>query len=201
MRGRQVNFKGTYIIRFISCDKVFSRINNKLGENICYSNMGNLENLKRKYDKSIIFLTKSLELDDEDEGSINKDLIFNMVDNIFEKDDVKIRNNNSINGKSTFNREGTIKESINKNDIESNINNIEFIRFMKLFYSNVKKIEKILNKTLHMTKTKNYNGEENYQKSDVYICVKSLLLYYNDYFISNSIHIHKKYKNSIFICI
>ena len=83
MRGRQVNFKGTYIIRFISCDKVFSRINNKLGENICYSNMGNLENLKRKYDKSIIFLTKSFELDDEDEGSINKDLIFNMVDNIF----------------------------------------------------------------------------------------------------------------------
>ena len=72
---------------------------------------------------------------------------------------------------------------------------------MKLFYSNVKKIEKILNKTLHMTKTKNYNGEENYQKSDVYICVKSLLLYFNDYFISNSIHIHKKYKNSIFICI
>ena len=208
MRGPQVNFKGTNIIKFISCDKIFSIIENKLGENICLSNIGNLENLKKRFDKSIIFLTKSLELDDEADETINKDLIFNMVDNIFEKDELKIRNNNSINGKSTFNREGTIiKESINKNDIESNINNIEFIRFMKLFYaykmyfSNVKKIEKILNKTLHMTKRKNNIGEENLLKSDVYIYIKSILLYFNDYFVSDSVHIHKQYKNSIFVCI
>ena len=63
MRGPQVNFKGTNIIKFISCDKVFNEIKNKLGENVCLSNMGNLENLKKRYDKSIIFLTKSLDLD------------------------------------------------------------------------------------------------------------------------------------------
>jgi len=218
MRGPQVNFKGTNIIKFISCDKVFNEIKNKLGENVCLSNMGNLENLKKRYDKSIIFLTKSLDLDKDNQYLVTKDIL-SIVDNIFETDKFKMRgfednkikdikdNFNSINAKPTL-KEDSLKESIhNKNDIDSNINNIEFIRFMKLFYaykmyfSNVKKIEKILNKTLHMTKTKDNNGEENFEKSDIYKYIKSILLYFNDYFISNSVHIHKKYKSAIYICL
>ena len=212
MRGPQVNFKGTNIIKFISCDKVFNEISNKLGDNVCLSNIGNLENLNKRYDKSIIFLTKSLELDKD--KNIQGKNILSMVDNIFEKeekykfkgidDSNNNKHNNSIIGKSTFNLENTIKENIN---IDSNINNIEFIRFMKLFYaykmyfSNVKKIEKILNKTLQMTKIKNNNDEEKYEKSNIYIYVKSILLYFNDYFISNSTHIHKKYKSAIYSCL
>ena len=222
MRGPQVNFKGTNIIKFISCDKIFNEIKNKLGENVCLSNMGNLENLKKRYDKSITFLSKSLDLDNENSLLVTKDIL-PIVDSIFEKDEKKIKgleefikmkeNYNSLNNKNNLNRDNTLKESnaknekSEKNEIESNINNIEFIRFMKLFYaykmyfSNVKKIEKILNKTLHMTKTKNNNGEENIEKSDIYIYVKSILLYFNDYFTSNSVHIHKKYKNAIYVCL
>ena len=220
MRGPQVNFKGSNIIKFISCDKVFREIKNKLGENVCLSNIGNLENLKKRFDKSIIFLSKSLELDNDNSYLLNKDILA-IVDSIFEKDEKgKIKgieefnnklkesysNASTFNLKSTLKKEGSYKEK-NKNQINSNINNIEFIRFIKLFYaykmyfSNVKKIEKILNKTLHMTKTKNNNGKENLEKSQIYIYVKSILVYFNDYYISNSIHIHKKYKAAIYTCL
>ena len=217
MRGPQVNFKGTNIIKFISCDKVFNEIKNKLGENVCLSNMGNLENLNKRYDKSIIFLTKSLDLNNENDFLLSKEII-SMVDSIFEKEEkYKIKgfdelNNNKfknhtnsfLNGKSTFNKENTIFKD--NNNIDS-INNTEFIRFMKLFYaykmyfSNVKKIEKILNKTLQMTKVKNYGEDEKEEKSNIYIYVKSILIYFNDYFISNSTHIHKKYKAAIYTCL
>ena len=163
MRGPQVNFKGTNIIKFISCDKIFNEIKNKLGENVCLSNMGNLENLKKRYDKSITFLSKSLDLDNENSLLVTKDIL-PIVDSIFEKDEKKIKgleefikmkeNYNSLNNKNNLNRDNTLKESnaknekSEKNEIESNINNIEFIRFMKLFYaykmyfSNVKKLKK-----------------------------------------------------------
>ena len=212
LRGPQVNFKGTNIIKFISCDKVFNEITNKLGENICLSNIGNLENLKKRYDKSIIFLAKSLELDNEESYLINHDIL-NIVDSFLEKDEKKITaiaefekmKVNSINEKSSLKREETMKDSTLKNEISSNINNIEFIRFMKLFYaykmyfSNIKKIEKILNQTFQTTKDN--NGNKNSEKSIIYVYIKTLLLYFNDYFISNSIHIHKKYKEAIYICL
>ena len=35
------------------------------GKNVSLSNIGNLENLKKRYDKSIIFLSKSLDLDND----------------------------------------------------------------------------------------------------------------------------------------
>ena len=209
MRGPQVNFKGSNIIKFISCDKVFSEIKNKLGENVCLSNIGNLGNLKKRFDKSIIFLTKSLELDNDNSDLLNKDIL-SIIDTVFEKSNNKIKecysNVSTFNLKSTLKKESSYKEK-KQSEIYSNINNIEFIRFMKLFYaykmyfSNVKKIENILNKTLHMTKTKNNNGKENLEKSQIYIYVKSILVYFNDYYISNSIHIHKKYKAAIYTCL
>jgi hypothetical protein len=52
-----------------------------------------------------------------------------------------------------------------------------------------------------MTKSKNNFEEQNIKKSYTYIYVKSVLFYFNDYFISNSIHVHKKYKNAIFVCL
>ena len=220
MRGPLVHSKDSNIIKFISCDKIFNEINNKLGDNICMSNMGNLENLNKRYDKSIIFLTKSLDIFKNNEFIIYKDIL-TVVDKFFEKEEksknkaideigTKINNlnMNAFSNRKTIVKEMTFKvDTINNNDIGSNINNIEFIRFMKLFYafkmyfSNVKKIEKILNKTLHMTKSKNNFEDQNIKKSYTYIYVKSILFYFNDYFISNSIHVYKKYKASIFVCL
>ena len=213
MRGPLVHSKDTNIIKFISCDKIFKIINNRLGENICLSNVGNLENLNKRFDKSIIFLTKSLEIFKFNEFIVYKDIL-SVVDNYFEKEEKnKIKAIDETGTKiSTLNMRKTIVKDLSfkidsiKNDIGSNISNIEFIRFMKLFYafkmyfSNVKKIEKILNKTLHMTKSNN-NEEQNIKKSYTYIYIKSILFYFNDYFISNSIHVHKKYKTSIFVCL
>ena len=212
MRGPRVNFKGTNILKFISCDKVFNKISDKLGGNICLSNIGNLENIKKRYDKSIIFLSESLELDKNIAQLMSSKDILISVDNIFEKEEKrnikvfddfgKSKDFGYFIAKQSLNREDSIKETF-----DSNINNIEFIRFMKLFYaykmyfSNVKKIEKILNKTLHMTKTKNNNGETNFEKSNIYIYVKTILLYFNDYFISGFVHIHKKYKAAIYACL
>ena len=220
MKGPQVNSKDSNVIKFISCDSVFREIKNKLGENICLSNIGNLENINKRYDKSILFLSKSLGLD-ENEGDkndndiINNKEILESVDNMFEKDEKP-----KIKGIEDFNRIKKDSQSLrktfveknnnnntnnNQNNIYSNINNIEFIRFMKLFYaykmyfSNVRKIEKILNKTLHTTKSNNNDG--NIKKSYTYIYVKSILFYFNDYFISNAIHIHKKYKKAIYVCL
>ena len=219
MRGPLVHSKESNIIKFISCDKIFNEINNKLGENICFSNVGNLENLNKRFDKSIIFLTKSLEIFKYTEFINFKDIL-DVVDIFFEKEEKKkikaidemgtkinALNMNAINNRKTIVKEMTFKTDSIKKDNSSNINNIEFIRFMKLFYafkmyfSNVKKIEKILNNTLHMTKSKNNFVEQNIKKSYTYIYVKSILLYFNDYFISNSIHIHKKYKTAIFVCL
>ena len=217
MRGPQVNFKGTNIIKFISCDAAFKEESNKLHKNVCLSNMGNLENLQKRYDKSIIFLSKSLDLNNDNSLLLSKDILI-LVDNIFEKDEKKIKGleeylklkesyTTSLNDKFKSKENTNVKEKNEKSEIESNINNIEFIRFMKLFYaykmyfSNVKKIEKILNKTLHMTKIENKGKEENIEKSDIYIYVKSILLYFNDYFTSDYVNVHKSYKNSILICL
>ena len=221
MRGPQVNFRSSNIIKFIECDKVFSKIEDKLGKNVSLSNIGNLENLKKRYDKSIIFLSKSLDLDN-DKWYENKEMqdIHKRVGVLFEKDDKnkirgleefnnKIRDNftnlNTLNAKSTYKNDSTIVEN-KKEEIDSNINDIEFIRFMKLFYaykmyfSNIKKIEKILNKTLDMTKTKNL-GEENSEKTNLYTYIKSILFFFNDYLISNSDKIQKAYKLAIYTCL
>ena len=222
MKGPLVNSKDSNIFKFISCDKVFNEIKSKLGDNICLSNIGNLENINKRYDKSVLFLAKSLGLEDdklnENKSIKNFNDIHQEIENIFEKEDnirVKgidnfnkaLKENHSLNFRKTIVKENSYKENeINKDDIYSNINNIEFIRFMKLFFafkmyfSNVKKIEKILNKTLHMTSVKNHI-DENMKKSYTYIYVKSILFYFKDYFISNSIHIHKKYKTAIYVCL
>ena len=220
MKGPLVNSKDSNIFKFISCDKVFNAIQSKLGDNICLSNIGNLENINKRYDKSILFLVKSLGLEDEklkDNNMIkNFNDIHQEIEIIFEKEEYNrvkgIDNfakalNQSINLRKTIVKENSYKENIiNKDDIYSNINNIEFIRFMKLFYafkmyfSNVRKIEKILNKTLHMTSNKNHI-DENIKRSHTYTYVKSILFYFKDYFISNSIHIHKKYKTAIYVCL
>ena len=222
MKGPLVNSKDSNIFKFISCDKVFNEIKSKLGDNICLSNIGNIENINKRYDKSVLFLIKSLGLEDDklnEQRTIkNFNDIHEEIEMIFEKEDnnrVKIidnfnkaiKENHSINFRKTFVKENSYKENeFNKDDIYSNINNIEFIRFMKLFFafkmyfSNVKKIEKILNKTLHMTCIKNH-ADDNLKKSYTYIYVKSVLFYFKDYFISNSIHIHKKYKTAIYVCL
>ena len=222
MKGPLVNSKDSNIFKFISCDKVFNEIKSKLGDNICLSNIGNIENINKRYDKSVLFLTKSLGLEDdnlnENKSIKNFNDIHQEIEMIFEKEDnirVKgidnfnkaLKENHTINFRKTIVKENSYKENeFNKDDIYSNINNIEFIRFMKLFFafkmyfSNVKKIEKILNKTLHMTSIKNHI-DENIKKSYTYIYVKSILFYFKDYFISNSIHIHKKYKTAIYVCL
>ena len=219
LRGPLVHSKDSNIIKFISCDKIFNEINNKLGENICLSNVGNLENLNKRFDKSIIFLTKSLEIFKNNEFINYKDIL-TVVDIFFEKEEknkmkaidemgtkISTLNMKEFNNRKTIVKNMSFKEDSIKNDIVSNINNIELIRFMKLFhafkmyFSNVKKIEKILNNTLHMTKSKNNFEEQKIKKSYTYIYVKSILFYFKDYFISNSIHVHKKYKSAIFACL
>ena len=81
------------------------------------------------------------------------------------------------------------------------MDDIQFHRFIKLFYaynkyfSNVKTLENILNKTLYMTKTK--DKEESY----VYNYVKQALIFFNDYFILDIPKVHKSYKNAILICL
>ena len=219
MRGPQVNFKSSNIIKFIACDQVFSKITNKLGRNVSLSNIGNLENLKKRFDKSIIFLSRSLDLDNDKSYLLKKDILMR-VSSLFEKDDkikskgleqfnnkikVNISNINTFNLKATFKKESTFIEKI-KEEVDSNMSDIEFIRFMKLFYaykmyfSNIKKIEKILNKTLNLTKNKSIYGDEP-EKSNLYIYIKSILLFFNDYFISNSVLLYKKYKASIYTCL
>jgi hypothetical protein len=62
MKGEQINLKGNNITKFISCQNIFNEMKDKLGENMCLSNVGNLENLNNKYDKAIIFFSKSLNI-------------------------------------------------------------------------------------------------------------------------------------------
>ena len=86
-------------------------------------------------------------------------------------------------------------------DENNDLDDIQFHRFIKLFYaynmyfSNVKTIENILNKTLHMSKTK--KGEESY----IYHYVKSVLVFFTDYFNMDITKVHKNYKNAILICL
>ena len=81
------------------------------------------------------------------------------------------------------------------------MDDIQFHRFIKLFYayekyfSNVKTIENILNKTIQMTKTK--NEEESY----IYNYVKQSLIFFNDYFFLDIPKVHNNYKNAILTCL
>ena len=210
MRGEQVHLKGSNITKFISCQNIFNEMKDKLGENMCLSNVGNLENLNNKYDKSIIFFSKSLNIENNDE-EINSKEILNIIDKIFDKDQkFKISHkenlnlSNSINTKISNKKEEKNKKKKQKEEVFDEINDmddIQFHRFIKLFYaynkyfSNVKTIENILNKTLHMTKTN--NDEESF----VYDYVKSALTFFNDYFILDIPKVHKSYKNAILICL
>ena len=216
MRGEQLNLKGNTITKFISCQNVFNEMKDKLGENMCLSNVGNLENLNNKYDKSIIFFSKSLNIENNSE-EINSKEILNIIDKIFDKEQKKkilykennINNSININNTLTNMKIGSKKEEKNKKkkqkeEIFDEINDMDdtqFHRFIKLFYaynkyfSNVKTIENILNKTLHMTKTN--NDEESY----VYNYVKSALTFFNDYFILDIPKVHKNYKSAILTCL
>ena len=210
MRGEQVHLKGSNITKFISCQNIFNEMKDKLGENMCLSNVGNLENLNNKYDKSIIFFSKSLNIENNDE-EINSKEILNIIDKIFDKDQkfkISHRENlnlsNSINTKISNKKEEKNKKKKQKEEVFDEINDmddIQFHRFIKLFYaynkyfSNVKTIENILNKTLHMTKTNND------KESFVYDYVKSALTFFNDYFILDIPKVHKSYKNAILICL
>ena len=40
MRGEQINLKGNNITKFISCQNIFNEMKDKLGENMCLSNVG-----------------------------------------------------------------------------------------------------------------------------------------------------------------
>ena len=211
MRGEQLNLKGSTITKFISCQNIFNEMKDKLGENMCLSNVGNLENLNNKYDKSIIFFSKSLNIENNTEDFNLKDLLLN-IDKIFDKEQIirkqhKEYTTNSLTSKTYTKKEEKAKKKKQKEEIFEEINeindmdDIQFHRFIKLFYaynkyfSNVKTIENILNKTLHMTQT---NKEE---ESYVYNYVKSVLTFFNDYFILDNPKLHKSYKNAILICL
>ena len=210
LRGEQLHLKGSNITKFISCQNTFNDMKDKLGENMCLSNVGNLENLNNKYDKSIIFFSKSLNIENNTED-INSKEILNIIDKIFDKDQKAkfffkeyMNLNNSTNTKVSTKKEEKSKKKKQKEEIVEEINDmddIQFHRFIKLFYaynkyfSNVKTIENILNKTLHMTKTN--NDEESY----VYNYVKSVLTFFNDYFILDIPKVHKNYKNAILTCL
>ena len=217
MRGEQLNLKGNTITKFISCQNVFNEMKDKLGENMCLSNVGNLENLNNKYDKSIIFFSKSLNIENNSEEIKSKDIL-NIIDKLFDKEQKKkifYKENNNINNSSNINntltnlKVGTKKEEKSKKkkqkekifDELKDMDDTQFHRFIKLFYaynkyfSNVKTIENILNKTLHMTKTN--SDEESY----VYNYVKSALTFFNDYFILDIPKVHKNYKSAILICL
>ena len=212
MRGEQVNLKGSNITKFIDFQNIFNDMKDKLGENMCLSNVGNLENLNNKYDKSIIFFSKSLNIENSTE-EINSKEILTIIDKLFDKDQ-KMKNlylkesnftfSNTINSKILPKKdEKGKKKKMNEEIIEDNndMDDIQFHRFIKLFYAynkyfaNVKTIENILNKTLHMTKTK--DKEESY----VYNYVKQALVFFNDYFILDVPKVHKSYKNAILTCL
>ena len=219
MRGEQINLKGNNITKFISCQNIFNEMKDKLGENMCLSNVGNLENLNHKYDKSIIFFSKSLNIENNTEEK-NSEEIQKLIDNIFsppkdQKDKIIHRENNTTLVNTNTNQISTTITSKVKKDEKSkkkkfkeeiidevtDMDDIQFHRFIKLFYaygkylSNVKTIENILNKTLHMTKTS--DEEESY----IYNYVKQSLVFFNDYFFLDIPKVHNNYKNAILTCL
>ena len=219
LENSQATFKISNIIRFVSCNKVFHQIKNKLGENLCLSNMGNLENLNQRYDKAITFLSQSLGIENASnyfksrfEESFEEILDLGKI--IFEKDDKFPMDKTTIEEKdeideimesSESSKNMSIKEDDVKNEISTNLNNQEFIRYMKLFYaykmyfSNLKKIESILNKILNFTSI-NSETEGNYE-STTYLYIKYISIFFNDYFVSRKSHITKSYKIAIFSCL
>ena len=210
MRGEQVHLKGSNITKFISCQSILKEMKDKLGENICLSNVGNLENLNNKYDKAIIFFSKSLNLENTSE-EIHSEEILKIVDKFFDKEQkphiVKELSSsllvNMNKSKPKKEEKGKKKKALKEEVFDENndLDDIQFHRFIKLFYaynmyfSNVKTIENILNKTLHMSKTK--KGEESY----IYHYVKSVLVFFTDYFNMDITKVHKNYKNAILICL
>ena len=213
MRGEQINLKGNNITKFISCQNIFNEMKDKLGENMCLSNVGNLENLNKKYDKSIIFLSKSLNIDKNTEN-ITTEEIMKKIDIIFGKEqkEQKVANAHKENTNATTLSNNTTLKAFTKKEKKKKIkeeifdeiadlDDVQFHRFIKLFYaynkyfSNLKMIENILNKTLNMTKTNNK------EKSYVYNYVKQSLVFFNDYFFLNIQKIRNNYENAILICL
>ena len=210
MRGQQFNLKGSNIIKLIDCQNTFNEMNDKLGENMCLSNVGNLENLNNKYDKSIIFFSKSLNIENDTKDIHSKDIL-PILDKLFDKDQkINIPNkdniSNSFNSKISPKKEEKGKKKKQQNEEKeapeevNDMDDIQFHRYIKLFYaynqyfSNLKTIENILNKTLHMTKSN--SDKESY----VYNYVKSALIFFNDYFILDIPKVHKSYKKAILWC-
>ena len=212
MKGQQFHLRGSTITNFIDCHNIYNEIKDKLRESVCLSNVGNLENLNKKYDKSIIFLSKSLNIENYTE-EINSKEILNIINSIFDKDQkIKIPNKDyreynpvlqikTGTKKEEKNKKKKLNENVSEEVIDTDLSDVQFLRFIKLFYaynkyfSNVKTIENILNKTLHMTKTK--GDEESY----VYNYVKASLVFFNDYFNLDIPQVHKNYKNAILICL
>ena len=221
MRGEQINLKGNNITKFISCQNIFNEMKDKLGENMCLSNVGNLENLNNKYDKAIIFFSKSLNIENNPEEK-NSEEIYKLIDNVFnpiketkekfyhKENNTSLLNTNiytnTMNTTITFKtrkEEKSKKKKLKEEKIDeiTDMDDIQFHRFIKLFYayekyfSNVKTIENILNKTIQMTKTK--NEEESY----IYNYVKQSLIFFNDYFFLDIPKVHNNYKNAILTCL
>ena len=202
----QSTFKKDLIIKFLSSNEIFNEIKNLLGNQICLSNLGNLNNLNKKYDKSIIFLSKSLNLYDK-EFLIDENKL-KIIDEYFklENEEEKIEYNLTYNFNVDFERKlnnNNNENDFNKNNIffnefenEQIINNNEFLRYIKLFYayykffSNIKNIEKILQEILTTT-----------NNSNIYNSIKQYFSFYYDYNINNSIHNLSKYKQTILLCL
>ena len=219
LENSQATFKISNVIKFISCNKVFHEIKNKIGENLCLSNMGNLENLNQRYDKAITFLSQSLGIENalnyfksKFEESFEEILDLGKI--IFEKDEKFPMDKTSIEEKDESdeimessvesNKNMSSKDDDIRNEINTNLNNQEFIRYMKLFYaykmyfSNLKKLESILNKILNLT---NNSESEGSYESTTYLYIKYISIYFNDYFVSKKLHITKAYKIAIYSCL
>ena len=208
LQNPQSTFQKHLIIKFLSSNEIFNEIKNMLGNQICLSNLGNLNNLNKKYDKAIIFLSKSLNLSDK-EYLIDENKL-KIIEEYFkiEKEEEKIEYNLTYNFNVDFERK--LKNNNNKeneNDFEKNnffnkiennqiINNVEFLRYVKLFYayyrffSNIKNIEKILQEILTTT-----------NNSNIYNSIKQYFSFYYDYYLNNSIHNLSKYKQTILLCL
>ena len=204
LENPQANYDKNAIINFLSSNEIFNEIQNIFGKQICLSNIGNLNNLSNKYDKSITFLSKSLDIPEKEDLIIEKTRKKKINEYFFHEMNEQKVNNDFKSNKSKFTaiKKNILKQeqkTINQNLTNQNImSNLEFSRFAKLFYayhmffSNLRKIEKILNQIISMTKNK---------ESPLYKSIKQAFIFYYDYYTKKNIHNSSKYEECIQICI
>jgi len=204
LENPQANYDKSTIINFLSSNEIFNEIQNIFGKQICLSNIGNLNNLSNKYDKAITFLSKSLDIPEKEDSTTEK-IRKKKINEYFYHEMNGQKNDNSTKSKITsFQiKKNIILKQEQKTIIQnpSNqivISNLEFFRFTKLFYayhmffSNLRKIEKVLNQIISITK----NNE-----SPLYKSLKQAFIFYNDYYTEKNIHNSSKYEDCIEMCI